>query len=151
MKQEGLKSEESRVNRRSFLCGFAALGLGLAADLIPSTAEAATGITVLKNGKLQVSLAANKPLAKVGGAITLQLKDGSELAIVRATAAKDGYVALSLSCPHQGVPVQEIGNQWVCPAHGFAFTLAGALQRGPARQALSKFPIAVSTKYLTIG
>jgi Rieske Fe-S protein len=151
MKPEESVGQESRVSRRSLLCGVAALGLGLASDLIPSSADAATGVTVLKNGKLQVALAANKVLSKVGGAITLQLKDGTELAVVRATAAKDGYVALSLSCPHQGVPVQEQGNQWVCPAHRSAFTLAGALQRGPARQALSKFPLAVSAKYLTIG
>jgi Rieske Fe-S protein len=151
MKQEESAKPEARVNRRSLLCGIAFMGLGLAADLIPTSADAATGVTFLKNGKLQITRAANKALEKVGGTVVVPLQDGSNVAIVRATSATTGFVALSLACPHQGVNVQAQGKEWVCPAHGSAFTLAGALTQGPARQGLHKFPLAVSTKYLTVG
>lgn len=151
MNHEESLEPEARVNRRSLLCGIAFMGLGLAADLIPTWADAASGITFLKNGKLQITRATNKGLEKVGGTVIVPLQDGSNVAIVRTTVAATGFVALSLSCPHQGVNVQVQGKEWVCPAHGSAFTLAGALKQGPARQGLHKFPLAVSAKYLTIG
>jgi len=151
MKQEESPKPEARVNRRSLLCGIAFMGLGLAADLIPTSADAATGVTFLKNGKLQITRATNKAIEKVGGTVIVPLQDGSNVAIVRTTSAATGFVALSLACPHQGVNVEVQDKSWVCPAHGSAFTLAGALKQGPARQGLHKLPLAVSAKYLTVG
>ena len=142
---------ESSISRRQILCGVLLASVGLAVDTLPDIANAATGITVLKNGKLQISLAANKKLAKVGGAVLIQLSDGSELAVVRTAAGLNGFSALSLVCPHMGGTVAEIGNQWICPLHGSTFTLNGSLVRGPAQIGLSKYPIKATTKYLTIG
>ena len=150
MKKSELPSA-TRVNRRSLLCGVALVTLGLAANVIPDSAQAATGIKVLKSGKLQVTIAANKALAKVGGAVILQMQDGSELGIVRTAPGIKGFAALSLTCPHNGATVLEQGNQWLCPAHGSLFSLSGALIQGPARQALSKYPLAATAKYLIIG
>ena len=133
------------------ICGALALSLGLSADFLPEAAQAAAGITQLKNGKIKVTLAANKGLAKVGGAVILNLNDGSQLGIVRTTAGVKGFSALSLTCPHNGAAVMEEGNKWVCPAHGSVFALNGKLIQGPARQGLSSIPVAATATTLTIG
>lgn len=146
-----LEKSEHVISRRAALCGVALVAVGLATDFNLEGAQAATGITTLKNGKLQVSLAANKVLSKVGGSVILGLNDGSELAIVRTAAGTNGFAALNLTCPHNGVTVMQQGSDWICPAHGSEFTLAGKLLRGPARQGLSTYPLAATAKYLTIG
>ena len=142
---------DSSISRRRVLCGALLAGVGIAVDTLPDIAQATTGITVLANKKIQVSLAANKQLAKVGGAVILNLTDGSELAVVRTAQGVNGFSALSLTCPHNFSTVNEVGNQWVCPAHGSTFALNGKLLRGPARQALSSYPIKATAKYLVIG
>ncbi len=143
---------ESSISRRQVLCGVLLAGVGLAIDTLPDIAHAASGITTLKNGKLQVSLAANKKLAKVGGAVIVTLSDGSELAVVRTATGINGFSALSLVCPHMGGTVAEVGNnKWVCPLHGSTFGLDGKLERGPAQTGLSKYPIKATAQYLTIG
>ena len=142
---------ESSISRRQVLCGVLLAGVGLAVDTLPDIAHATTGITVLKNKKIQVSLAANKKLAKVGGAVLITLNDGSELAVVRTAAGVNGFAALSLVCPHMGGTVAEVGKQWICPLHGSTFGLDGKLVRGPAQTGLSKYPIKATAQYLTIG
>jgi len=143
--------EASGVSRRNVLCGALLAGLGLSIGALPERADAATGIKVLPNKKIQVTLSAYKQLAKVGGSIILPLNDGSELGIVRTKSGVNGFAALSLTCPHNFATVNEVGNQWVCPAHGSTFALDGKLEMGPARQGLSPYPIKATAKYLTIG
>jgi Rieske Fe-S protein len=142
---------ESSFSRRQLLCGTLLAGLGLALDALPDTAQAATGVTVLKSGKVQVSLKANKQLAKVGGAVIVPLSDGSDLAVVRTATGVNGFTALSLTCPHMGGTVNEIGKKWVCPLHGSTFALNGALLQGPAQSGLSKYPLKATAQNLTIG
>ena len=143
--------EGAGVSRRNVLCGVLLAGLGLSIGTIPERADAATGITVLANKKIQVTLSAYKQLAKVGGSLILSLNDGSELGIVRTKAGVNGFSALSLTCPHNFATVNEVGNQWICPAHGSTFALDGKLEVGPARQGLTAYPIKATAKYLTIG
>jgi len=142
---------ENSITRRQVLCGVLIASVGLAVDTLPDIAQATNGVTVLANKKIQVSLAANKQLAKVGGAVILNLNDGSQLAVVRTAAGVNGFSALSLTCPHNFATVNEVDNQWVCPAHGSEFALNGKLLRGPARQALAKYPLKATAKYLVIG
>jgi Rieske Fe-S protein len=141
----------SDISRRSAICGVVLASLGLAMDFAPDAAQAATGITTLKNGKLQITLAANKALAKVGGAVIIGLSDGSEMAVVRTAPGVNGFSALSLTCPHNQATVMQQGKDWICPAHGSEFSLSGKVLRGPARQALGAYPLAATAKTLTIG
>ena len=146
--------KDTNISRRSVICGALALSLGLGADFLPEAAQAAAGITQLKNGKIQVTLAANKALAKVGGAVILNLNDGSQLAIVRSSAAMKGYSALSLTCPHNFATVGEVGGKWVCPSHGSNFALDGKFLSSPVRgfrKNLNSFPLAATATTLTIG
>ena len=143
-------SGTGQIGRRGLLCGAIALAVGLSTD-IASAAVAAQGIKQRKDGKLDIDLSKNPALKKVGGAITIDLSDGSSVAVVRTAAGVKGLTVLNLSCTHNGVTVMQNGNQWLCPAHGSQFTLAGKVLQGPARTALFKYPSSATLKTLTIG
>ena len=144
---EGVKS--APIGRRAVLCGAMAVAFGLSSD-IASASTSAVGVTKVGK-KLQLTLAKNKSLAKVGGAVTVPLSDGSTVAVVRTTKAANGFVAINLSCTHQGVTVEQQGSKWICPAHGSEFDSAGKVLRGPANSALFKYPVAATAKVVTIG
>lgn len=141
------RNRDAIVSRRGVLCGVAALTLGF----VPEAAIAATGVTQNKSGKIVVDLALNKALAKIGGAITLPLQDGSSIAVVRTALGSKGLVALNLSCTHQGVPVSKVGTAWECPAHGSKFALGGSVINGPAQMPLRKYPLTATATKVTIG
>lgn len=144
---EGVKS--APLGRRAVLCGALAMAFGIGADVAQASTVAVGTKQVGK--KLQLTLAQNKSLSKVGGAVTINLSDGSTIAVVRTTSAANGFTALNLSCTHQGVTVAQQGNTWVCPAHGSAFDKAGKVLRGPANSALFKYPVTATAKVVTIG
>jgi Rieske Fe-S protein len=135
------------VSRRAVLCGLAVLTLGL----VPDTAIAATGVKVLSNGKVEVTLSRNPALKKVGG--TVQFTDGSgqEVALVRTGKSTSAYRALNLSCTHEGVVVRKSGSKWVCPEHRAEFAINGDVKAGPARRNLVEIPVKVSTTKVVVG
>ena len=133
------------VSRRTVLCGLAVLALGM----VPDSAIASANVTVLSNGKTEISLASNPSLKKVGGVVQFQDKDGRQLALVRTGSST--YKALDLSCTHNGVTVAKSGNEWLCPAHGSQFAIDGKVKVGPARRALQALPIKVSASKIVVG
>jgi cytochrome b6-f complex iron-sulfur subunit len=145
-----MDNEQSSIGRRALLCGAIALVVGVSTD-IASAAVAGQGIKQRKDGKIDIDLSKNPALKKVGGAITIDLADGSSVAVVRTTAGVKGLTVLNLSCTHNGVTVMQQGSQWLCPAHGSQFSLAGKVLQGPARTALYKYPSTATLKTLTIG
>ena len=56
---------EKIVSRRNVLCGLAVMALGL----VPDKAIAATGVKVLADGKVEISISNNPALRKVGGVV----------------------------------------------------------------------------------
>ena len=141
---------EKEIGRRALLCGAIALAVGVSPN-IAEAATAAAGISQRKDGKLDLDLSKNPALKKIGGAVTIDLNNGSSVAVVRTAAGVKGLTVLNLSCTHNGVTVMQNGNQWLCPAHGSQFTLAGKVVQGPARTALFKYPSTATLKTLTIG
>ena len=142
-----LKIAATPFSRRAVICGLTALSLGF----LPEVAQAATGVVQTKTKKLSINLKANKVLAKVGGVVTVDLADGSTLAVVRTAPGISGFTALNLSCPHNGVTVMEVDKAWLCPAHGSEFALNGKLKRGPARTALMKYPVKATSSAVIVG
>lgn len=142
-----MMENQKDVSRRAVLCGLAVLTLGL----VPDKAIAATGIKVLSNGKIEIALAKNPALRKVGGVIEFEDGNGQSIALVRATKAANGYKALNLSCTHEGTIVQKSGTKWVCPNHRAEFSIAGDVKVGPARRNLIQLPIKVSTSKIVVG
>jgi Rieske Fe-S protein len=139
----------AEISRREVLCGVALLSLGTAISL--DSAVAATGYRVLASGKVEVDIATNPAIAKVGGVLHIDGVKGKSIAVVRTSTAKTGYKAIDLSCTHQGVPVEQSSAGWMCPAHGSQFTLAGKKISGLARGPLKNLTIAVTPTKLTIG
>jgi Rieske Fe-S protein len=138
---------QKEVSRRAVLCGLAVLTLGL----VPETAIAATGVKVLANGKVDVTLASNPALKKVGGVVQFTNGAGQEIALVRTGKAANAYKALNLSCTHEGVTVRRSSGKWVCPEHRAEFALNGDVKIGPARSNLVSIPVKVAKTKVTVG
>lgn len=141
---------EKEISRRTLLCGVALLSAGITSATSP--AVAATGVKILKSGKVEVTLKSNSALAKVGGVVRVDGVNGQSIALVRTTSAKTGYSAINLSCTHRGAIVEQSGNEWACiNGHGATFTLAGKNLVGPATTPLKQVPIKVTATTVTIG
>ena len=138
---------EKDVSRRAILCGLAVLTLGL----VPDTAIAATGVKVLANGKVEITLSKNPALKKVGGTVQFQNGAGQSFALVRTGKTASAYRALNLSCTHEGEKVVKSGSKWVCPEHRAEFAINGDVKVGPATTNLVQVPVKVSATKITVG
>ena len=49
-------------------------------------------------------------------------------------STSNGFIALSLVCPHLGCTLEPGQDGYACPCHGSRFNLVGGLQNGPANQ-----------------
>jgi cytochrome b6-f complex iron-sulfur subunit len=67
--------------------------------------------------------------------------------MIVARVSGGGYVALARACTHQGTNVvyRLSQNDFYCANHGSEFSPAGAVEVGPATQALAVYKTAVST------
>jgi Rieske Fe-S protein len=137
------------LSRRQLICGGAAI-----AALATTPAVAASGIKNLPGGKTEVSLAANKALASVGGVVELTIKKYGKVALIRTSASVKGFAVVNLSCPHAGVIVKQNNGGWICPGprgHGSEFGLNGAVKVGPATSALRPIKFTATSKAVTIA
>ena len=138
------------LNRRSFVCGIAAI---TALGLTKASAVAATGVTTVK-GKTVIDLAANKVLNKVGGVLELSIAKYGKVAVVRTSTGVTGYSVINLQCPHQGAIVKKSSAGWNCPpprGHGAEFALNGAVKVGPATDSLRSIKFTATKKAVTIA
>ena len=137
------------LSRRQLICGGAAI-----AALVTTPAIAASGIKNLPGGKTEVSLAANKALASVGGVVELTIKKYGKVALIRTSASAKGFAVVNLSCPHAGVIVKQNNGGWLCPGprgHNSEFGLNGAVKVGPATSALRPIKFTATSKAVTIA
>lgn len=141
------KNEELAISRRTAICALSLISVGIFTSA--ESAVAATGVKVLANGKVQVTLKDNPALKKVGGVVRIDDVQGRSIALVRSSAKT--YVAVNLLCTHQGGQLFQNGNQWQCEVHGATFTLAGKNLVGPATTALKQLPIKATASVVTIG
>jgi Rieske Fe-S protein len=143
---EAMQNEKD-LSRRAVLCGLAVLTLGL----MPENAIAATGVKVLANGKVEVTLSKNPALKKVGGTVQFEDGSGQAIALVRTGKSASAYRALNLACTHEGTNVAKSGSKWVCPNHRAEFSINGDVKVGPARASLVQLPIKVLTTKVVVG
>lgn len=139
--------EESGLSRRSAICALSLIGVGIFTSA--EGAVAATGVKILSNGKVQVTLKSNPALKKVGGVVRIDDVQGRSIALVRSSAK--AYVAVNLLCTHQGGELVQTGNQWQCQVHQATYTLAGKNLIGPAVTPLKQLPVKVTALMVTIG
>ena len=138
---------ENQISRRGFIC----VGLATAAGVAISapSAEAAGGISILRDGRVEVELSKFKVLAKIGGALLVGNVNNIPTALVRT--GKNSYQGLDLRCTHQGVTSKLISGSFKCPAHGSEFTKTGAVKIGPAQTGLNKITTEVTGKTVILG
>ena len=138
----------SDISRRGLLtgaCGLLLLTNGVQA--LPASANDA--VKKLANGRLSVSLRKIPALSAVGSAVQIGTIKDAPVAISRTGAST--YIAFSLRCPHQGVPVEKTESGWRCEAHGSEFEADGDLVLGPATTRLKRVPIKVSRGTAVVG
>ena len=135
------------ISRRSFLAGTCGLLMLNGVQALPASANSA--VKKLSNGRLSVQLARIPALATIGGSVAIGMIKGKPVAISR-TGDKT-YIAFSLSCPHQGVPVEKTETGWICEAHGSEFEPDGDLVLGPATTRLKRIPMKVTRNTAVVG
>lgn len=145
--QSGSDILSGNLSRRGAICALATLTLGTFA--VP--AVAATGVKVLRNGRVEVTLARNPALRSVGGVVRIDGVNGRSIALVRTAKGRTGFTALDLRCTHQGSIVEQDGDMWSCPNHGAAFGLNGDLKIGPAETPLRKLRVSATAKKVVIS
>lgn len=141
------KNEETGISRRTAICALSLIGVGVFTSA--ESAVAATGVKVLANGKVEVTLKSNPALKKVGGVVRIDDVKGRSIALVRTSAQT--YTAVNLLCTHQGGELVQTGNQWQCQVHQATFTLAGKNIVGPATTPLKQLPVKTTASAVTIG
>ncbi|MFM8841529.1 MAG: ubiquinol-cytochrome c reductase iron-sulfur subunit [Actinomycetota bacterium] len=146
------QSPEKRVltgemTRRGAICALATLTLGAMA----APAVAASGVKVLSNGRVEVTLAKNPALKSVGGVVRIDGVSGRSIALVRTANGRNGFTALDLRCTHEGTLVEQEGDIWGCRNHGAAFSLSGEVKIGPARSPLRKLRVTATAKKVVIS
>ena len=119
--------------------------------MIPEKAIAASGVKVLANGKVEITLSKNPALKKVGGVVQFSNSKGLKIALVRVGKGAKEYRALNLSCTHEGTNVVRSGSKWVCPNHRAEFATGGEVKVGPAKANLVTIPIKSSTSKVIVG
>lgn len=135
------------ISRRNFFAGTCGLLLLGGVQALPASAN--TAVKKLPNGRLSVQLGKIQALASIGGATQIGNIKGKPVAISRTSTTT--YIAFSLSCPHQGVPVEKTEAGWRCEAHGSEFESSGDLILGPAITRLKRIPIKVSRGVAVVG
>jgi Rieske Fe-S protein len=121
------------VDRREFLeTAFAALA---AVGLAGCGGGSPTGTTLTQ---FTIQLGSYPAIASVGG-VSVVDAGGPAVAVVRTGEAS--FLALSLSCPHEGVRVNISGSGFSCPAHGATFSSTGARTGGPSPSDLRRYPV----------
>lgn len=140
---EGSSSKESfaGLSRRNFLTSFAVAAGSLGLTALASSAEAASK---------KYKVCATKDI-KVGGGSSFRLTGRNMMVLI--TQPKAGvFRAFDQRCTHDGYAVNKIeGKNLICQAHGALFDMnTGAVKRGPARRALTKYTVSVEKKFVYV-
>ncbi|MCH7754059.1 Rieske (2Fe-2S) protein [candidate division KSB1 bacterium] len=111
-------------------------------------AAATTGPTVT----VDISDAANRALATVGGSIALEsnILDEAEIYVVRES--ESSVRAFSRECAHNGYTLPAFsGGTVICGCHGSGYDASGNVLNGPATRALKQYKATISGNVITVS
>lgn len=131
------------IGRREFL-----VKAGLIAGGVVLTVSSLNAAVVFED--LTVPIAADGPLAKVGG---FQIVDSTagKLIVIRTDEAK--FAAYSARCTHKRATLgyDHATKQLACPSHGSRFSAAdGSVAKGPAEVTLASYAAKGSSTSVTV-
>jgi Rieske Fe-S protein len=113
-------------------------------------ALAGAGVTVAAVGgcggrATQGPIVAGRPADFAAGAV--RQIEGEPVLVLRD---EGGLYAMSAVCPHMRCTVAADGGRLVCPCHGSAFDLQGAVLDGPAREPLEHYRVVVDERGVVV-
>ena len=132
------------MDRRTFMLSSCIAGV----TMLSGCASMVTHPVPVAAGKIQLSLTRYPELAKPGGAVKLQPAGQEEPIYVLAYGGD--FVALSPICTHRGCTVDVHGERLECPCHGSTYDRSGAVLKGPAQRALTRYEVTRAADTLTI-
>ncbi|NUS73877.1 MAG: Rieske (2Fe-2S) protein [Corynebacteriales bacterium] len=142
----------SALNRRQMVCGIAGAGLiatALAACSDSDDDSSSDDATATPTPSSGAKLAQTVDVPEGGGIIVMSA-EGAPIVIVQPTAGQ--YKAFSAKCTHQGTTVDPPKDGiMTCPNHGSQFSLAGAVERGPATTPLPAVAVKVEGSDIVAG
>lgn len=130
-------SDAAPMDRREFMVTCVLAGAGL---VLSGCVAMVTHPVPVSGGRVQLSLASYPELAKPNGAVKILPDAAADPVYVLAVGPGD-YRAVSPICTHRGCTVDVHGARLVCPCHGSTYDRAGAVLRGPAQRALTRYPV----------
>lgn len=134
------------VSRRRALGGLVGLAVvGCAAKLPPVRDVQAEG------GELRLTVADHPELQKPGGALPVRPNGGGKpVMVIRGEG--DQFTAHLLKCTHLGCTVgwNDAERTFDCPCHGSRFKVDGSVIKGPAKEALTAYPVTFDGTVATI-
>ena len=103
-----------------------------------------------EQGVLRLAFAEHPALASAGGAAMVRI-DGKGKPLLIRNDGDQGITALSLKCTHLGCTVRvDEGGALGCPCHGSRYASDGAVTKGPAKQALTRYPAAIEGEAIAV-
>ena len=133
------------MDRKEFLSH---LGIGSAGVFALACMESCSKKSVAPSNvdfQLDLSTPAYASLRTPGNYVIVQ-------GVIVALSTSNTYLAVSSSCPHQGVQVQfqSSQNQFICTAHNSVFTSTGARVSGPAPNGLTQYRTSLTGNILRV-
>ncbi len=77
----------------------------------------------------------------VGKGVTLNNVPGHSNGVWVIQQSAGTWIALDLTCTHQGCPCSSSGTEFHCPCHGAIFSATGAHVSGPGSGPLEKLTV----------
>lgn len=133
---------ESCVSRRDFLARVAVIaGTMAVAAACGAAGGDATGINSgpLPGGPLTIKVSDYAGLSTAGQPVELRDSNGRGIGVAAVRTGASSFLALGMSCTHQGTKVNISGQGFFCPNHGAQFNSSGAVTRGPAASPLYRY------------
>lgn len=126
----------ANIGRREFVATCAAC---CGAAVLAGCASLVTHPVPVVAGRVRISVAGFPELAQPDGAIRIQPAGLEDPVFVLARGGD--FTALSPICTHRGCTVEIQRERLVCPCHGSTYDRAGAVLKGPAQRALTRYPL----------
>ena len=126
------------VTRRDFLARVAAVAGAAIVAACAGGASDMTGIGTgpLPGGPVTIALANYPGLGTVGQPVELHNASGAAIGVAAVRTGDSTFLALGMSCTHQGTKINIVGQGFVCPNHGAQVASSGAVTNAPASRPL---------------